>query len=136
MTEVQGKIIKLLLVDDEQSVISALKRILRSQNIEVLSTTDPDEAVAMCEKHKPDGVVSDFRMEKMNGVEFLMRVRAVHPSAFRVILSGYSDKAIIETALKNGDVEEYWLKPWNNEFIAHGVKRMLESRPSGGKPPC
>ena len=80
-----------LCVDDEPSILSALKRVLRSEDCKVLQAGSGTEALALLEQHPVDVVVSDMRMPGMDGAELLAQVRARWPTTSRILLTGYAD---------------------------------------------
>lgn len=64
----------ILCIDDERSVLLALTRIFRKDGVNVISTLTPEEGIAFAHQMKFDLVISDFKMEKMNGVEFFEKI--------------------------------------------------------------
>ena len=91
---------RILLVDDEQSVLNALQRFFRRSGYEAVKTcTSGREGLELFEKSGPfQLVISDYRMPEMNGVEFLSAVRARWPDTVRIVLSGYADTSAIIAA--------------------------------------
>lgn len=84
--------IKILAVDDEQSVLHSIARCFLDTPYELLTALSGAQALELLEQHGPvDLVISDFRMPGMNGVEFLQRVMAGWPETKRMILSAYTD---------------------------------------------
>lgn len=67
---------KILIIDDELSNVRLLERILKRANCQnVVSTTDPREALAYFQKHEPDLVLTDWMMPHMNGLAVLRQLR-------------------------------------------------------------
>ncbi|MEX2494363.1 MAG: HD domain-containing phosphohydrolase [Nitrospirales bacterium] len=102
---------KILLVDDEQSVLDALQRQLRKQ-FSLYTAVDGEEGL---EKLTIDGpfavVVSDCKMPTMNGIEFLARVRTISPDSVRVMLTGNSDLETAMEAVNEGEIFRFLTKP-------------------------
>ncbi|MBO9680878.1 MAG: response regulator [Acidovorax sp.] len=119
---------RILLLDDEASVLSALQRTLRSalpSRVTVETTVDPEIALGRLRETAFDVVVSDFRMPLMTGSEFLGLVRAIQPHAVRMILSASSDSGTIVHALNEVEVFRYLIKPWVDSELADQFRQAL-----------
>src|SRR5690606_8688793 len=81
----------LLLVDDEDNILHALKRLLRKEPYQVLTCTSAKQAFELLALHAVQVIVSDQRMPQMNGTEFLSQVKPMYPDTVRLVLSGYTD---------------------------------------------
>ena len=93
---------RVLILDDESSVTAALHRLLRQRfqkQIDVMTFTDPIEALARVHDTVFDVVLSDFRMPGMSGLEFLAQTKVTQPYAVRMILSASYDFDIIQKAV-------------------------------------
>ncbi|MEO0514031.1 MAG: response regulator [Planctomycetota bacterium] len=120
---------RILLVDDEQSIIASLKRLFRREGYELHTANSGDEALAMIDQQGPfDLVMSDFRMPGMTGAELLRKVRDRSPDTIRIILSGYSEVHAIIDAINDGAIYKYLTKPWNDEEIKLHLRRAMEQR--------
>ena len=115
-----------LLVDDEQAVLNALKRLLRPLRCTVLSTTSPIEALEMLKQHHVDIVISDMRMPEMEGGCFLEKVSESFPDIERVVMSGYSDTQATIDAINKGKISRFMLKPWDDEQVKKVVSDSFE----------
>jgi len=88
----------LVLVDDEQLVLSSLKSFLSLETDYKINTfLSAIEALDFIEKNDIDLVLSDYLMPEMDGITFLSKVRMFRPEIPRIILTGYADK---ENAIK------------------------------------
>lgn len=118
---------RILFVDDEPGILSALKRVFRREPFEIETAPDGESALEMFRRFRPSVVVSDYRMPGMSGVEFLTKARAIDPEAVRVILTGCTDLPAAEAAINQGEVWRFVTKPWNEtdlrEIIATGCER-------------
>ena len=102
----------LLLVDDEPSILSALRRTLRTSGYQIL-TADTAEAALDCMAHYQVGViVSDNRMPGVTGLELLRQVKIRYPHTVRVMLSGYADLEALSLAVNAGEIFRFISKPW------------------------
>lgn len=120
---------RVLMVDDEQSIIASLKRLLRREGYNLHTANSGDEALQIMEEHGPfDLVMSDFRMPGMTGAELLRKVRDRAPDTIRIILSGYSEVHSIIDAINDGAIYKYLTKPWNDEELKLHLRRAMEQR--------
>lgn len=109
-----------LLVDDEERVLRSLEMLLKP-HFHVFTTTDGNEALAICGRQPIHVVVSDQRMPIVTGVELLRRVRQVSPNAMRLLLTGYADLEAIVNSVNEGEIYRYLSKPWNGQEIISTV---------------
>ncbi len=117
---------RVLLVDDEESILRALERLLRREPYEVVATASPRDAVRMLEEQPAGLVVSEQRMMEMAGADFLQQVRQRWPETIRIILSGYPDASAARDAVNSGAGYKYLTKPWDDEEIKLEIRRALE----------
>ena len=82
------KNITVLFVDDELSILSTLKRLLRKESYDVLTADSGQQGLELLAQHAVDVVISDMRMPQMNGAEFLKIVKQQYPHTKRIIMSG------------------------------------------------
>jgi diguanylate cyclase (GGDEF)-like protein/PAS domain S-box-containing protein len=115
----------LLLIDDEPNILHFLQRLLRQDGYTVLTATDPDEALELLAKSRAQVVVSDQRMPKMSGTEFLSRVRQLHPDTLRIVLSDYSDIKLITQAINQGVVYKFFTKPCDEELLRNNIREAF-----------
>jgi thioredoxin reductase (NADPH) len=108
-------------IDDDPQVLRSLRRDLRNEfrkEYRILSTDLPEEGLEMLAELKKRGEVvalfiSDQRMPKMNGVDFLERARTFFPEAKRVLLTAYSDTDAAIKAINDVQLDFYFMKPWD-----------------------
>lgn len=119
---------RILLVDDEPSVLNALQRFFRRAGYSgVITCTSGREGLELLERSGPvELVVSDYRMPEMNGVEFLSAVRARWPDTVRMVLSGYADTSAIIAATNEGNIYKFISKPWDEDFLLQSVEQALK----------
>lgn len=127
---------RILLVDDEENVLNALRRLLTSHpsytvddhRIVVETFSQPAEALKRAEAQAFDAVISDYRMPEMNGVEFLRAFRRLQPNAARLILSGYADLSGLIGAINEAQIFRFIAKPWHEYDIQSSVAQALAHR--------
>ncbi|MDD5307876.1 MAG: response regulator transcription factor [Deltaproteobacteria bacterium] len=116
--------IRVLLVDDDERVRKALKRVLgASQGIVVVGTAaDGVEALNAAERLNPDVVLMDVKMPRMDGIEATRKLLGRLPCVKVLALSGFSDKELVDGMLKAGAVG-YLDKLSPSEEIAKAILR-------------
>src|SRR5689334_20053274 len=82
---------RILLVDDNSLGLSARRSVLEEFGHKVVTTGTPVEALELCGKQRFDVVVTDYKMPKMNGVEFIGRLRKQETAAAVILISGFTD---------------------------------------------
>ncbi|CCH47903.1 HD domain-containing phosphohydrolase [Pseudodesulfovibrio piezophilus] len=117
---------RVLLVDDEPNVLSALRRQLRDK-YEIEVEQDPQAALKRLDRSNPfAAVVSDYRMPKMNGIEFLNEVKRLSPETTRVMLTGYADLDNAIRAVNDGNVFRFLTKPCEKETLLQHVNEAVK----------
>lgn len=117
---------KILLVDDEPNILSALKRIFRQENYQIFTAAGGQEALEILAHDSCHIVISDFKMPKMNGGELLRSVKKLYPDMIRIMLTGHADADAVMSAIKEGAVYKFILKPWNDDDLRVTVGLALE----------
>lgn len=115
----------LLLVDDEPSVLSSLKRLLRSENYHILTANSGEDALALLAKHEVGVILTDQRMPGMSGTELLARARIMHPTAIRLVLSGYTGLDSLTDAINRGEIFKFLTKPWDGAVLLGIVREAF-----------
>src|SRR5581483_11619317 len=102
---------KILFVDDEPNVLAAFQRQLRKQ-FSVETALGPQEGLAALQNSRDYAVVvADMRMPEMNGVEFLIKVKATAPDVVRMMLTGNADQNTAIEAINEGNIFRFLNKP-------------------------
>ncbi len=107
----------LLFVDDEPSILSALRRLCRPRGYRVLTAESGAAALEVLEQGPVDLIVSDMRMPKMDGAELLSIVRQRWPAVLRLLLTGYADIGSTIAAINQGEIHRYIAKPWDDQEL-------------------
>lgn len=111
----------LLLVDDEESILLALKRLLRREGYRILTACSGLEGLELLAKNDVDVIVSDQRMPNMTGEEFLRLAKELYPETVRMVLSGYADMQSITNAINQGAIYKFLSKPWEDQPLKENI---------------
>lgn len=119
----------IVIVDDEEMVLTSLRSFLMLETEYEVRTYDaPAKALDEAKNGPLDLVISDYLMPEMNGIDFLLEVKKIHPFATRVLLTGYADKENAIKAINEVGLYQYVEKPWQNEDLKLVIQNGLERR--------
>src|SRR5262249_6599331 len=115
----------ILLVDDEEMVLSSYQRVLRKQ-FRFDTASGGQQALDKLVGDGPYAVlVSDMRMPGMTGLELLRRVKVISPRTIRIMLTGNSDVRTAIDAVNEGCVFRFLTKPCDADVLAAAIKDGL-----------
>lgn len=117
---------RILIVDDEEAILETMTFTFMDL-YEVLTTSDPTQALQIMEENQPIAVViTDQRMPGMTGVELLSETYQRFPETIRIILTGFADAEATVKAINDGHIYGYVNKPWEPDELKAIVKRATE----------
>ena len=121
---------RLLVVDDEEVICQACRRIFSALGCQVDTITDPIEGLCLAIEQPYDAVLLDVKMVGLDGINFLDRLRNAKPALPVVMVTGHPSvhHAAAAVRLKASD---YVTKPFTPEEIVHSIRRSLESSGRG-----
>lgn len=119
--------LNLLVVDDEPDNLDLLYRTFR-RDYRLHKASSGKEALALLDTHGEMAIIiSDQRMPKMTGTEFLRRTVERFPDTIRIVLTGYTDVEDLVDAINSGQVFKYITKPWNPKQLREVVQQAAET---------
>jgi DNA-binding NtrC family response regulator len=118
---------KILIIDDEQSMLDAVGILLRSEGFETSTYQNAREAMDRLDEIAPDVVLSDIRMPLMSGTDVLETVHNRDPLVPVILMTA---QATLQSAVKavNEGAFYYMQKPFNNDELVALVRRAVETR--------
>jgi len=117
----------ILVVDDEENVRFTTAAILEQEGYEVATAGDGAEALRMVPRGHFDLVLTDLRMDDMDGITLLHELQTRHPNLVTIVLTGYASIESSIDALRQG-VYDYLVKPCVVDDLKRTVRRALEHR--------
>lgn len=117
---------RILIVDDDELILAALKRQLHSR-FEVTTATDGKQALKALMSEEPYAVVvSDLRMPGMDGVTLLYLIRQAAPNTVRVLLTGKADLEAATAAINEGNIFRLLNKPCPTGMLLRALEAAVE----------
>ena len=117
---------RILIVDDEENILHALKRLFRRENYQIITTTSAEEGLRIMDQQDVDLIISDLKMPVTNGVEFFAQIKEKKPGALRIMLTGHADLKSVLEAIDKGEIYRFLLKPWDDDELKLTIKQALE----------
>ena len=118
---------KILVVDDEQSVATTIKAILQLDGNDVTAVTTGKEALEQLRETEFDVVLTDLRLDDLDGIEVLRETQKLWPDTVSIMLTGYASLESAVTALRSG-AYDYLIKPSDVDELRATIGRALERR--------
>ncbi len=115
----------ILYVDDEPHNLSAFTATYR-RLYKIFTAESADEGRKILEQEDIHVIITDQRMPKTTGVEFLASILEEYPEPIRMILTGYSDIDAVIDAINKGQVYRYIQKPWMEEDLRINIEKAFE----------
>lgn len=118
---------RILVVDDERDICRALEFLLSRHGYEVETAYDGNMAIEKMNKTEYDLLLTDLKMEGMNGIELMERSLEINSGMLVVIMTAYASVESAVEAMRKG-ASDYVVKPFVNEDVLLTIKRLLEHR--------
>lgn len=118
---------KLMVIDDEKGVCDLLEKLFVKHGYDVVTSTDPVEAMQMAEKEQPDAILLDIKMPKVSGVELLPSLIGMKHDVCVVMITAYGDLQTAMEAMQLG-AHDYITKPFDLEFIVGLIDAGIEEK--------
>jgi Nif-specific regulatory protein len=115
----------ILVVDDEPDNLDAF-RFNFKRVFQIHTASSGDEALRLLAEIDPAVIVTDQRMPKMTGLEFLKAARAVRPEAVGIILTAFTDIDVLIESINLGHVYRYITKPWDAKEVKGILTQAIE----------
>ena len=120
--------VRLLILDDEPGILSALRRSLRREPYEVSTAESVPEALRVLEADPIDLILSDQKMPGITGLQFLEQARARRPEAVRMLITGWTE-LIPEDAIRALGIRAVITKPWQDAALKETLRMACKDLP-------
>jgi len=123
---------KILVIDDDEDVLVALKLLLKSKVKEVVVNKNPNTIQSLMQAHKFDVVILDMNFNGLvntgnEGIFWLNKIKQQDPSVAVILITAYGDIDLAVRSLKEG-AADFIVKPWQNEKLLAIVQEILEQK--------
>lgn len=117
--------INILVVDDEEIVVSLVKDALEDEGFNIESACNGEEALKILENYPLNLLITDIRMSPVNGIELAQKTQEKYPEASVIFMTGYANLNSAKDAIKYGAVD-YIMKPFELSEIRQSVAKAME----------
>lgn len=117
---------KVLFVDDEANVLSALKRQFRKIYTVCTASSGAEGLKKLINEGPFAAIVSDMQMPEMNGIQFLQTAQKLAPDSVRLMLTGNADQQTAVDAVNKGCVFSFYTKPCSPELMTQALEKAVE----------
>ncbi len=116
----------ILFVDDEPSILGAIKRVFRRSSYTVLTANTAEKALELIHSTPISVLVSDYTMPGQTGAELLETAKKVRPDMTRIILSGNGDQEATIQSINRGAASRFLTKPWDDAVLLQEIDKAVE----------
>ncbi len=116
----------ILIVDDEEHVLQALRRTLMDEDYQVVTAPGGDQALRLLEEQVFKVLICDERMPGMSGDELLSLVNLRYPATVRITLTGYVSIQAAMKAVNERQIFRFLVKPWNDIELKFAIRSAIE----------
>src|ERR1700749_2239634 len=116
----------ILLVDDEEIVLVALRDTLVREGYPVVASPHAVHALSILKEHQFSVVITDQQMPLVTGLEFLAQVKQTQPNATRILITAVLSLSTVIDAINKGEIYRFIVKPWLREELLATVKNAVQ----------
>jgi response regulator RpfG family c-di-GMP phosphodiesterase len=116
----------ILVVDDEEIVLAALKETLRRARYDVVTMSDPVSALEELKKTEFSVIITDQSMPTLSGLELLAQARQFQPYATRILITAVLSLDMVIDSINKGEIYRFIVKPWLREEFLATVKNAVQ----------
>jgi response regulator RpfG family c-di-GMP phosphodiesterase len=117
---------RLLVVDDEENVLVALREALVREGYDVITCSDPLQAIKVVEERCFSVIITDHHMPNLTGLEFLSQVKELQPDATRILVTAVLSLNTVIDAINKGEIFRFVIKPWLREELLATVRNAVQ----------
>jgi DNA-binding NtrC family response regulator len=127
--------IKILVVDDDKDVLTAMSLLLKKEVAEVVTEKNPENLLTLLKKHAFDLVLLDMNFNASintgnEGIFWLKRIKELKTDVSVIMITAYADIDLAVRSLKEG-ASDFIVKPWNNQSLLDSIREILKKKEKG-----
>jgi DNA-binding NtrC family response regulator len=122
----KGSVRPILIVDDEEIVLVALRDTLLHAGYNVVSSPHAVHALSVLEEQQFSVIITDQQMPMVTGLEFLGLARQIQPDATRMLITAVLNISTLIDAINKAEIYRFVVKPWSREELLGSVKSAVE----------
>jgi len=116
----------ILIVDDEEIVLVALRDTLLREGYTVISSPHAVHALSVLKEQEFSVVITDQQMPMVSGLDFLGQVRQIQPDATRILITAVLNISTLIDAVNKAEIYRFVVKPWSREELLAAVRSAVE----------
>ena len=116
----------ILIVDDEEIVLVALRDTLLREGYTVVSSPHAVHALSVLKEQEVSVVITDQQMPMVSGLEFLAQVSQIQPDATRILITAVLNISTLIDAINKAEIYRFVVKPWSREELLATIKSAVE----------
>jgi len=116
----------ILIVDDEEIVLVALRDTLLREGYTVVSSPHAVHALSVLQEQEFSVVITDQQMPMVSGLDFLAQVRQIQPDATRILITAVLNIGTVIDAINKAEIYRFVVKPWSREELLSAVKNAVD----------
>jgi response regulator RpfG family c-di-GMP phosphodiesterase len=116
----------ILIVDDEEIVLVALRDTLLHEGYNIVASPHAVHALSVLKEQQFSVVITDQQMPMVSGLEFLAQVRQIQPDATRILITAVLNLGTLIDAINKAEIHRFVVKPWSREELLAAVKSAVE----------
>ncbi|MDB6129947.1 MAG: rpfG 1 [Verrucomicrobiales bacterium] len=120
------KMQNILIVDDEEIVLVALRDTLLREGYQVVTSTNAVQALSLLKEQGFAVIITDQQMPLLTGLEFLAQVKLIQPDATRILITAVLSLSTVIDAINKGEIYRFIVKPWLREELLATVKNAVQ----------
>jgi len=116
---------KILVIDDEATIRKVFIKLLAQEKYKVFTASNGKKGIEITKKEKPDLIILDLKMEGLDGIETLKRIKKFNKHVIVIVLTAYGTMETASGAMKLG-AHDFIAKPFDIAKIRISIKKALE----------
>jgi len=120
------KKMRILLIDDDEWIRDSLSLYFEGEGCHLLALETAEEGIEALKGQSYDIIMVDYRLPRMDGLEFLKRIQKTQSHAMKVFITAYRSDEVVSEALKIG-IQDFIEKPFTTKTIEESLTRLIEN---------